>query len=130
MPKSTKQLSRAQRQLHETEGMDDAQLEEYILSLKDKCGDAPTAELAARYLSAPMDKMYAQGIRIQMRENTLPIGYISGNHIHIIAERLVKWKRGELGVDGEAVTRALVKACETLPGLLADVFKEAAAREL
>lgn len=125
MTKQSKPLTCAQRQIADTQGMTDAGMEAYILTLKDTYGESPTAELAAVYLSTRENRMYAQGIRILMRSNELPIGYVSGNRCHIIAERLVKWKRGELGIDSEKLTQELSKMFEHVAGVLVEYVKGA-----
>ncbi len=121
-----KTLSRAQRQLAETDGMSVPELESYILAMDDT-GDEVTAELAARYLPG---NMYAQGVRILMREGSLPIGYVSGSRCHICPRRLVRWKRGEMGVNEQDLTTALAKAFERVPAMLADALREAVAHAM
>lgn len=124
MPKPKRPPSRAQRQLADTEGMTGAEIEAYVLALEGEV----SAELAARYLSGPGEKLYAQGIRLLMRSGELPVGTVSGNRCHIYPQRLVKWKRGELGLDTEMLTREIAKAFEKASEVIAELIRSAAAK--
>lgn len=115
MARQQKPLTRGQREMRETEGMTESEMESYLL-----CQSNITAELAARYLGS----ISPQGIRIGVRNGTLPVGIFSGAHVVIFPERLIKWKHGELGVDAQTLTRELTAVFGEMTSKMAELASE------
>lgn len=117
-----KKKSRAQIEKAETEGMNQAEMEEYMLKR-----DYITPELAAKYLGG----VSGQGVRIQVRNKELPIAqFCLDGSMRISPERTIKYKHGDLVVDEARVTKAVIEAFARLPDIWATVTVETVREEL